>query len=339
MSRNDTSVMKYHEKEKRPFMVYSATYLLNFQTLNLVFLIYPSVTPGSNMQINHKAQNTTPSQGLSHKTQSIHTTPSRAMSQHSTSPEPRMEPKDRSSYKRQTSIYREGHEQHFTLGEILSIMGQTAGINQPSAKLLLLKTKRTKPTIEKQISVDDDEIQPSYNIGDLLETCCNLPPLGNSLTTLARKASKTKQEMVMSMRRLFQSELLSSKQKGDYVFIDGLGRLPAKYHDSLQETRRKIFELVKKCLENDELFSSSRVEIAQPFTNLLENLLQFCAILGPEKEVHETTHTSRRETSNLLVDKKISRIQQISFARKVSFHSSIRTLKFTVSSCMPNCSY
>ena len=254
MSRNDTSVMKYHEKEKRPFLVYSVTYLLNLQTLNLVFLIYPSVTPESNMQVNHKTQSTTPSQSLSHKTQSVHTTPSRAMSQHTTSPEPRMEPKDRSSYKRQTSIYREGHEQHFTLGEILSIMGQTAGINQPSAKLLLLKTKRTKPTIEKQISVDDDEIQPNYNIGDLLETCCNLPPLGNSLTTLARKASKTKQEMVMSMRRLFQSELLSSKQKGDYVFIDGLGRLPAKYHDSLQETRRKIFELVKKCLENDELF-------------------------------------------------------------------------------------
>ncbi|XP_022786508.1 uncharacterized protein LOC111326716 [Stylophora pistillata] len=269
------------------------------------------MTIGRSIQKDHKTQCRAPSQRMSHRTQSK--TSSRGLSQRTTELQSRMEPKDQ---KRQTLFHREGHTQYLTLTGILTVIGKTMGVNQSSAKLLLLKLKRTKRIIAKQISMDDNTIQSYYSVGDLVETCCNLPPLVDTLTTLARKAAKTKQEMRVSMRGLFHSELLSFTRKGDYVVINGLGRLPAEYHDDLQETRLEVFEKLKKCLENDELFSSSEVKMAKSFTSLLEHLLWFCAILEPEIKVLETTHTSGMETSSLTMHKTISQTHEISFSRK-----------------------
>lgn len=205
------------------------------------------------------------------------------------------------------------------------------GLNQPSAMLLLLKMKRTKRITAMQVALEDDKIQQVYNVGDLLEVLCQLPPLADVLARLARKAFKSKEEILMNMRGLFKSEFLNITQKAaNYVVINGFGRLPSKYQETLLELRCEVFENIDGFLANIESFSSSRVKMAKSFTSLLKSVLWFCAILEPEIEVDNqfsrSSFASQERIHNISINTTISQIQEIPVARKVSFHNSSGTL-------------
>ena len=78
--------------------------------------------------------------------------------------------------------------------------------------------KRTKRIIPQEIAQEDNTIQHFYNVGDLLETICQLPPFDDVLANLARNTSKRKEKILMNMRGLFsRSEGLIAIERGDYV--------------------------------------------------------------------------------------------------------------------------
>ena len=213
------------------------------------------------------------------------------------------------------------------------------GFNQPSAMLLLLKMTRAKRIIPKQIGQEDGKIQQFYTVGDLLEILCQLPPLANFVARLARKASKSKEEILMNMRGLFRSESLHTLQKGNHVVVNGFGRLPSKYLETLLDLRLKVFENIKEYLGNLESLSLSRVEMSKSFTSLLKSILWFCAILQPDIEVDDHFVGSQFESqrsqiyttlsqiqgnttvSQIQENTTLSQIQENDVAKLVSFHS------------------
>ena len=169
-----------------------------------------------------------------------------------------------------------------TLSEILEVMDCVTGLNQRTAMLLLLKMKRTKRIIPRNIAQEDDTIQQYYTVGDLLEIICQLPPFDDVLMNLARKTSKSKEEILMSMRGLFRAESLITTERGNYVVINGLGSLPLKYQDALLRDRKEVLQNIEGFLGNIESLTSSRTENSDRFNSVLESVLWFCAILEPE---------------------------------------------------------
>ncbi|KAL9984788.1 hypothetical protein ACROYT_G007121 [Oculina patagonica] len=203
------------------------------------------------------------------------------------------------------------HPELLSLTQILKVMDCAMGLNQPSAMLLLLKMKRTKRIIPKQVAQEDGTIQQFYTVGDLLEVLCQMPPLADFVASLAQKASKSKEEILMNMRGLFRSESLHTLQRGNHVVVNGFGRLPLKYLETLLDLRRKVFENIYECLGNLESLSPSRVsEVSKSFTSLLKSVLWFCAILQPDIEVDDHFASQRSQLYTTL-----SQIQGMDVAR------------------------
>ncbi|KAJ7379160.1 hypothetical protein OS493_017658 [Desmophyllum pertusum] len=111
----------------------------------------------------------------------------------------------------------------------------------------------------------------------------------------------------MNMRGLFKSEFLNITQKAaNYVVINGFGRLPSKYQETLLELRCEVFENIDGFLANIESFSSTSCG--------------FCAILEPEIKVDNqfswSSFASQERIHNISVNTTISQIQEIPVARK-----------------------
>ena len=211
------------------------------------------------------------------------------------------------------------HSHLLSLSQILKVMDCVIGLTQPSAMLLLLKMKRTKRIIPKQIAQEDGTIQKFYTVGDLLEVLCQMSPLAEDLASLARNASKGKEEILMNMRTLFRWESLNTVQRGNRVAINDIGRLPLNYLESLLDLRRNVFESINGYLETDDSASPSSIEVSKSFISLLKRGLWFSAILEPDNV--EDDHFVR---SNLTSQRKqectvISEIQETDVARKVSY--------------------
>ena len=172
--------------------------------------------------------------------------------------------------------------------QIFQLTDDLMGLSQRSAMLLLLKMKRTKRIIPQQIAQEDNTIQHFYNVGDLLEIICQLPPFDDVLANLARNTSKSKEEILMNIRGLFsRSEGLITIERGDYVVINGLGRLPLKYQESLLQLRNEMLQNIEGFLRNVESLTSGKTEMARTFRSLLEGILWLCAILEPEMEMED----------------------------------------------------
>lgn len=174
-----------------------------------------------------------------------------------------------------------------SLTQILQVIDCVMGLNQRSAMLLLLKMKRSKRIIPQQIAQEDDSIQQFYNVGNLLEIICQVTPFDEILENLARKASKSKEEILMNMRGLFRSEFLITIERGNYVLINDLGRLPLKYQEALLRIRKDVLKNIEGFLSNAESLTPSRTEVARTFNSLLEGILWFCAILEPDMETED----------------------------------------------------
>lgn len=222
--------------------------------------------------------------------------------------------------KRSTLVSPTRHPQLLSLTQILKVMDCVIGLTQPSAMLLLLKMKRTKRITPKQIAQEDGIIQEFYTMGDLLEVLCQMPPFAEYLASLALKASKSKEEILMNMRGLFRSESLNTLQRGNHVVINGFGKLPLKYLESLLDLKRNVFESINGYLGDVNSLSSRNIQVSKSFTSLLKSGLWFCAILEPDNGEHD--HFVR---SNLTSQRKqkyttISEIQEIDVARQVSYH-------------------
>ena len=195
------------------------------------------------------------------------------------------------------------------------------GLTQPSAMLLLLKVKRTTRIIPKQIAQEDGTIQKFYTVADLLDILCQMSPLADDLASLAHKASKSKEEILMNMRVLFRWESLNTLQRGNHVVINGIGRLPLNYLESLLDLRLNVFERINEYLGNVNAVPSNSIEVSKSFISLLKSGLWLCAILEPDND-GEDDHFVR---SNLASQRKqecttISELQETDVARKVSYH-------------------
>lgn len=212
------------------------------------------------------------------------------------------------------------YQEFLSLTQILKVMDCAMGLNQPSAMLFLLKMKRTKRIIPKQIAQEDGKIQQFYTVADLLEILCQLPPLSNFVTRLAGRASKSKEEILMNMRGLFRSEFLHTVQRGNYIVVNGFGRLPSKYLETLLDLRRKVYENISECLGNLESVSPSRVEVSKSFTCLMKSMLWFCAILQPDIEVDDHVWSEFAPQRSQIYTT-LSQISEIDVERWVSFFS------------------
>lgn len=219
-----------------------------------------------------------------------------------------------------TGVSSNRHPQLLSLTQILKVMDCVIGLTEPSAMLLLLKLKRTKRITPKQIAQEDGTIQKFYTMGDLLEVLCQMSPLAEGLLRLAHNTSKSKEEILMNMRTLFRWESLNTLQRGDRVVLNGIGRLPLNYLESLLDLRRNVFESINGYLGNGDSVSPSGIDVSQSFISLLKSGLWFSAILEPDNG--EDDHFVR---SNLTSQRKqeyttIAEIQETDVARKVSYH-------------------
>lgn len=226
------------------------------------------------------------------------------------------------------------HPELLSLTQILKVMDGAMGLNQPSAMLLLLKMKRTKRIIPKQVAQEDGKIQQFYTVGDLLEVLCQLPPLADFVASLARKASKSKEEILMNLRGLFRSESLHTLQRGNHVVVNGFGRLPSKYLETLLDLRREVFDNINEYLGNLESLSPSRVEVSKSFTSLLKSVLLFCAILQPDIEVDDHFVGPKFASQRSQLYTTLSQIQEIDVGRWVSFHFYVNV---SLAEVIPRC--
>ena len=164
-------------------------------------------------------------------------------------------------------------------------MNCVSGLSQNSNMLQLLKMKRTKKIIPQNIAQEDGSVQQFYGVGDLLEAICRLPPVSIFLAQLARKTSKSKEKILINMRGIFRPECLITIERGDFVVVNGLGRLPLKCQDTLMTFRDSVLQNIERFLGNFESLTSGDEELTRTFTNPLEGILWLCAILEPEMEV------------------------------------------------------
>ena len=204
------------------------------------------------------------------------------------------------------------HSQLLSLTQILKVMNCVIGLTQPNAMLLLLKMKRTGKIVPKHMALEDGTIQNFYTIGDLLEVLCQMSPLAKDVANLVHNASKSKEKILMNMRTLFRRESLNILQRGNRVVINGIGRLPLNYLESLLDLRRNVFESINRYLESVDSDSPSSIQVSKSFISLLKTGLWFSAILEPDNG--EDDHFVR---SNLTIAEPI---QETGGARKVCSH-------------------
>ena len=114
------------------------------------------------------------------------------------------------------------------------------------------------------------------------------------------------------MRTLFRRESLNILQRGNRVVINGIGRLPLNYLESLLDLRRNVFESINRYLESVDSVSPSSIQVSKSFISLLKTGLWFSAILEPDNG--EDDHFVR---SNLTIAEPI---QETGGARKVCSH-------------------
>ena len=172
-----------------------------------------------------------------------------------------------------------------SLQQILQVMNCVTGLSQNSNMLLLLKMKRTKRITPQNIAQEDGTVQQFYDVGDLLEAICRLPPVSSFLAQLARKTSKNKEKILINMRGIFRPESLITTKRDDFVVINGLGRLPSKCQDTLITLRDSILQNIDSSLRNVESLTSGNAELMRTFTSSLEGILWACANLEPEMEM------------------------------------------------------
>ena len=150
--------------------------------------------------------------------------------------------------------------------------------------LLLLKMKRTKRIIPLTTVQENNTTQEYYSVVDLMELICQLPPFDEVLENLARKASRSKEEILLNIRGLFRSESFSVIERGNYAVINGLGRLPLRYQELLLTLRNEVLRNIEGLFGNADSLASGRTGVAKKFNSVVEGILGFCAILEPEME-------------------------------------------------------
>ena len=193
----------------------------------------------------------------------------------------------RTSWKCDTDQATEGlrSTELLSLKQIIQVMNCVSGLSQNSNMLQLLKMKRTKKIIPQNIAQEDGSVQQFYGVGDLLEAICRLPPVSTFLAQLARKTSKSKEKILINMRGIFRPGCLITIERGDFVVVNGLGRLPLKCQDTLMTFRDSVLQNIEKFLGNFESLTSGDEELTRTFTSPLEGILWLCAILEPEMQV------------------------------------------------------
>ena len=189
--------------------------------------------------------------------------------------------------------------------------------------LLLLKMKRTKSIIPLTVQQEDNTVQQYYNVGHLMEIVCRLPPFKDVLADLAGKASISKEEILMNMRALFQSESLGSIARGNSAVVSGVGRLPLKYQDALLGLRNEVFRRIGESLGKVEWLTGSTTGAERSLSGALKGMLGLCAIWDPQMEVEDPLAcVLSQETLELYTGPRTS--LQID-ARKVSHTARRRT--------------
>ena len=222
--------------------------------------------------------------------------------------------------KSSTGVSPTRYSQLLSLTQILKVMDCVIGLTQPNAMLLLLKMKRTKRIVPKQIAQEDGTIQKFYTMGDLLEVLCQMSPLAEDLASLAHNASKSKEEILMNMRTLFRSESLNTLQRGDRVVINGIGRLPLSYLESLLDLRRNVFESINGYLGSVNSVSPGSIEESRSFISLLKSGLWLSAILEPDNGEDDHFVLSNLTSQRKQEHTTIAEVQETGVARKVSYH-------------------
>jgi len=180
-----------------------------------------------------------------------------------------------------------------SLKQIIQVMNYVAGLSQNSNMLQLLKMKRTKRIIPQNIAQEDGAVQQFYDVGDLVEAICQLPPVSSFLAQLARKTVKSKEEILINMRGIFRPGCLSTIERGDFVVINGLGRLPLKCQDTLMTFRDSVLQNIDRFLGNFGSLTSGDADLTRTFTGPLEGILWLCAILEPVMEVKGLSSVSQ----------------------------------------------
>ena len=150
--------------------------------------------------------------------------------------------------------------------------------------LLLLKMKRTKRIIPLTTVQENNTTQGYYSVVDLMELIGQLPPFNEVLENLARKASRSKEEILLNIRGLFRSESFSVIERENYAVINGLGRLPLRYQELLLTLRNEVIRNTEGLFGNADSLASGRTGVAKKFNSVVECILGFCAILEPEME-------------------------------------------------------
>ena len=150
--------------------------------------------------------------------------------------------------------------------------------------LLLLKMKRTKRIIPLTTVQENNTTQEYYSVVDLMELICQLPPFDEVLENLARKASRSKEEILLNIRGRFRSESFSVIERRNYAVINGLGRLPLRYQELLLTLINEVLRNIEGLFGNADSLASGRTGVAKKFNSVVEGILGFCAILQPEME-------------------------------------------------------
>ena len=194
--------------------------------------------------------------------------------------EPRQEPRKKFIDEIATQASDDQSLELLSLPQVFKVM-DCLGLNQRKAMLQLLKMKRTKRIIPVQ---ENNTTQESYSAVDLMEIICQLPPFDEVLENLARKASRSKEEILLNMRGLFRSESLSVIERGNYAAINGLGGLPSRYQELLLPLRNEVLRSIEGIFGNAKPLVSRRTGVAMKFKNAVEGILGFCATLEPEME-------------------------------------------------------
>lgn len=194
---------------------------------------------------------------------------------------------ERTSWKCDTDQASEGlrSTELLSLKQIVQVMNCVTGLSPNSNMLQLLKMRRTKRIIPQNIAQEDGTAQQFYDVGDLLEAICRLPPVSNFLEQMARKTVKSREEILINMRGIFRPGCLITIERGDFVVVNGLGRLPLKCQDTLMTFRDSVLQNIDRFLGNVESLTSGDAELTRTFTSPLEGILWLCAILEPEMEV------------------------------------------------------